>query len=660
MGHKGDGMGRERQDRQRYRAMVQELNEKVQPKLYYPQTDVQQRAICEHARHCFFVDKDTQVLKYINSRGTIISLPNTTLQSRAWEQVKSAGLYGDLIYKDPMHDSVSKYALKKIRSKHFGPGLQLHNDCLDVLLPLGVPEDPIITMTQETLKTIHYGGTYFRRVLTLFSDHWDPFLQDRIVGLLQIKEILAGKPTRDIYQMSRRPQASDFMGEGDNAYVFFDDPDSPKKSEFWYVDRSSYVPVLTRFPMNTVHGEHFRHLFHGAKGEPEPDPKHWYSKDYWHYNDAVTWHELGKEAKLRHNNPQKCAMELSKDAAKKIPELLLSDIKPYRHMFEDWSYHEASNGLTHALETMTITRENDLFRQRCTQIHALLNVIGNDVYGAFPKSRGVVPPAKRQKIIEMLAAQAENPASPEAKHYLRTKHRVYHEKFLERNISRYEPGSFVWDNDDKIVHYIDENRKSIDVPMTSSIRKKFQVNEIEAGVGAATHISTRDVYNLMTRPGFFSFVFESSLYYTPWRPDRSKDFHTGTAQEMLYEIHDMKLSTRAILCHIGKIVMFAVVPTVISFFGLTLPLLAFLGIEHIYFQIYQWAALVWNLDFTFRCLKAAVLKNDLVSPELTQLDQLLGELHSDVPTLQHPPQPVVLDERHDPRETEALLSAPRL
>lgn len=205
--------------------------------------------------------------------------------------------------------------------------------------------------------------------------------------------MLRRHPTREIRQMARRPEMADFLGRGRNTYVFYNDPLKPHQLEFWHVNRSSDMPVLTRFPMGDAQAKNLRYLFSGAQHGKLPAVN---DEDK---STQTTWYELGRDALVKKlDDPHQPLLRLSEDAAKNIPNLLLSSTKIYQHFTEDWTYNDTSNALTDLLENTKVTSENTHLLERCRSIHKHLDLIERDRWGAFPASRGVVPPEKRKKI----------------------------------------------------------------------------------------------------------------------------------------------------------------------------------------------------------------------------------------------------------------------
>ncbi|PJD90732.1 MAG: hypothetical protein CK424_08680 [Legionella sp.] len=563
-----------------YESMMKELAEAVAPVLYYPETDEQQQAIRERRGHCFYLDKDTKDLFYINSRGTITPISSTFLTSKDIHDIKTQENNHFLEYKKP-NTKKEKVAVRKIRSLRYGPGFQVSKKIMqDLVAKKELPEDPIMTQAEETLKHIRTYDSNYKKVVSLFSGGRESLQKNRMIGVMQIKALLKGEPTCNFQQMSKKPQKEDFIGQGDNVYVILNDPAHPEQVGFWHIDRSQEDPVLTEWPLSKHRAMTLRdEIFRGTT------------------SDVVSL-------------PIAASKQISKD--------LLSDGKLYPHFMEDWSYNDSSNALNRAIENPGVP--NKRLYDLCRKIHQNLTVIGQDYYHAFPESRGLIPQIERQKMIQMLTSVLEDKDSAEARHFLRTKHRVYHETYSVHK--DYEASSFVW-SDDKTLYYIDEHKQPQKSPMTKDIL--YQLRKIEAdSLSDDLYISAKKVYQLMSRPNFAYFIWENVSYYTPWQADRKKTyFHTGTAQEMLYEIHDMKLSSRAALYQAGKIILLAVVPTVLAAFGLWIPL-AWLALKGAYLLVFQWTMVGLNVDFTYKCLRT--MGHMMLHPELQQLDSALQEL----------------------------------
>jgi hypothetical protein len=458
------------------------------------------------------------------------------------------------------------------------------------------------------------------------QDHGIAF-RHRMAGLIQIKEMLQGKTTREVRATHTRPNMADYLGRGRNTYVFFDDPSDPAKAELWHVDRSNDTPVLTQFPMNIEQINRFNFMFSGASSEPLLDDA---------TPDEKAWYQLGQKApvqKVLHS--EDVVICLSSESARKIPELVLSDMKIYRHLMEDRTYFETSNELIDLLENTEKTEENTRMIERCRTIHEHLELIARDRLRAFPDSRGVVPPAKRQQIMQMMMEMVRDKNSPEAKHYFRTHHQVYKANFDADQLDQYEPSSFVWDGEDNLC-YLDEEKNKVDVPMTDSIRRKLRAITNNPDP-KEQKISADDVYQLMTRPKLFYYYcgvpigfdlrwFDFS-YYIPLKLDWSKGLHTGTAQEMLHDIHAQKLSVTNLLYAFSRVLLLLVIPVILASFGFAIPYPELIG--QFASSILQVILLVWNIEFTFNYLRFTLLMNDLAHPELNQLDKMLKDLNTD-------------------------------
>lgn len=616
--------------RYEYEAMMQELSEAMQPILYYPESDQQQANLCEYARHCFFLDKDTKEFKYINSSGTVFRIPSTQLLAKTEDQIKpvKGGKWALPYVKKGK--GLDHFDVDKTTSTEFGAAFSVDSHMMQIIVPDGLPQDPIIKLAESTLKNTKEYFFSLQRTLSLFGQDHVLAFQHRIAGLIQIKEMLQGKTTRVVRETHTRPNMADFMGRGRNTYVFFDNPSDPDSSEFWHVDSSNDTPVLTQFPMDDIQTYYFYQMFCGAKSAVCPDEAN-------DIPDAKKWYELGQHAQRQKDlGSEGVVICLDSESARKIPELLLSDMKIYRHLLEDRTYFETSNELVDLLETMEKTPENTRLIERCRNIHEHLELIAKDRLHSFPDSRGVVPPAKRQKIMQMMMDVIRDKNSPEAKHYFRKHHRVYQTELDPNQWDNYEPASFVWDGGDKLC-YLDEKKNKVDVEMTDSIRRKL------LGITAnpdpnAQIISANDVYELMTRPRLFYYYcgvpvgldlrWFDFTYYIPLKFDRSKGLHTGTAQEMLRDIHAHKLSVYNLLYKLGEMLLLMVIPLILASFGIAIPYPALLG--KLGATIVEWIFLVWNIEFTFNYIRFTLLMNELAHPELNQLDKMLQDLNAEV------------------------------
>ncbi|MCX7090596.1 MAG: hypothetical protein NTU48_03995 [Legionellales bacterium] len=618
--------------RYEYELLLQELNEAVQPILYYPRSAQQQANLCEYGRHCFFRDRDTKDLKYINSMGTIFTLPDTLLLAKNAHKIQANGNKWMLEYQ-PLNTPNKRdhFLVDRMHSADFGTAFRVDSSMMHTLVPKGLPEDPIIKHAEKTLKkTKQYYQTLQRGIALFNPDHLLAF-QHRMAGLIQVKEMLQNKPTREIRQTKVRPIATDFMGRGRNTYVFFTDPSHSEHTELWHVDRSEDTPVFTQFPMQDEQATRIRNLFDGARS----------SNVVMLEEDAYKWYQFGRHAQRRNIIDSDSAMlRLAPDVAKRIPELVLSDMPIYQHFTSDWTYYETSNELMDVLENTEKTRDNKRMIARCHTIHQQLNLIEQDRLKVFPDSRGIVPPDKRQEIMRMMIALVKDKNSAEAQHYFRTKHRVYHVALqADQSLDEYEPSSFVWD-DHQTLWYLDEHRHKKEVLMTDSIRRKLQDIAAKAGENAQ-YISANDVFELMTRPRLFYYYcnipvcldlrwFDYS-YFIPLQFDRSKGLHTGTAQEMLRAIHEHKLSASVLLYKFGEVLIMEVIPIILAQLGIMdFPYYLFSKIES---AIIFWVFLVWNVQYTYEYIRFTLLMNDLVHPELNQLDNMLQELNNDVSKL---------------------------
>lgn len=621
-----------------YETLSQELTEALQPILYYPQTDQQQANICNFAKHCLFRDKDTKELKYINSTGTIFTLPSTFLLAKNANQIKMLNGRWQIEYKkSETSKKIEYFEVDKKKSEEFGEAFRLDAQMVSKLVPSDFPEDPIVKLANKTLKDTKHHYYTLQHTLSLFGQDHVVAIQHRMAGLVQIKEMLEGVTTREVHQTKVRPNGNDYIGRGRNTYIFFDNPEHRDQAELWHVDRSHDVPVLTQFPMDIYQANRIRFMFNGAQSGAPP------RVGIDNIEECNEWYELGEKAQKIQGNT---VLRLSPEAARNIPQLLLTDMEMYEYLITDRTYYETSNELTDVLENTEQTPENKRLIQRCRDIHSHLYLIEQDRLRAFPKSRGVVPPHIRQKMMQMMTSLVLDKNSPEARHYFRTEHRVYQADFQEENLDQYAPASFVWDDGQDKLYYLDEYKKKTEVTMTDSIRRKL--TKVMAQPHAAQQvISANDVYELMTRPRLFYYYcgFPIGLdlrwfdftYYIPLKFDRSKGLHTGTAQEMTREIHEQKLSVMNLLYKLGEAIIMLVIPLILASLGIDIPWEEFLGALQV--TIIYWVLMVWNIEYTFDYLRFSFLMNDLTHPELNQLDKMLQELDEDVknlPSLEYP------------------------
>lgn len=614
--------------RYEYELLTQELQTAIEPILYYPKSVRQQANICEYGRHCFFRDKDTKELKYINTWGTIFTLPETTLLAKNVNQIQSNGKKSVLSYQHPRAlNKVANFLVDRMESADFGAAFQLNAGIVRSLVPKGLPEDPIIKLAEKTLKDTKQYYQTLQHGISLFHPDYLLAAQHRMAGLIQIKEMLQDKPTREIRQTNQRPTMADFIGAGRNTYVWFEDPLYPEHTELWHIDRSETIPVLTQFPLQTQQAQQIRSMFAGARSlallKADKDNEQWY-----HYGAHAQRKMITDENHAR--------LLFTAHEAKQIPKLVLSDMSIYEHVMDDWTYYATSNQLIHLLETIEKTPENSRLIERCYTIHRQLNLIEQDRLRAFPASRGIVPPAKRQEIMQMMIALLQDKTSPQARHYFRTQHRVYHAVLQDDGLDAYEPASFIWD-DHETLWYLDEHKCKQSVIMTDSIRRKLQAIAAQSTEGAAQYISGTDVYNLMTKPRLFYYYRSIPIgldlrwldfsYYVPLNFDRSQGLHTGTAHELLLSIHEYKLSISGLLYKFGEILIMEVIPLILAACGIDFP---YQVLGKIGEAIVTWVILLWNIQFTYEYLKYTLLMNDLVHPELNQLDKMLQDLNHDV------------------------------
>lgn len=620
--------------RYEYEALMQELTETMQPILYYPESEQQQANLREYARHCFFIDNETTELHYINTMGTVFHIPETPLLAKTSDQIKpTKGRKWTIPYTKTAIDT-GYFDVDKSHTAEYGTAFTLDSHMLQLIVPEEFPVDPIIKLAESTVKKTKAYYFSLQSTLSLFGQDHILAFQQRIAGLIQTKEMLQGKTTREVRQTHTRPNMADYMGRGRNTYVFFDNVAEPEKSEFWHVDRATDTPVLTQFPMEDLQAYYFNYMFSGAKSEKFPQA-------LADNADVKKWYKLGQDAQLQKNLGSEGAIIcLDPESARQIPQLLLSDMTIYNHLLEDRTYFETSNELVDLLETTKKTPENSRMLERCRTIHEHLELIAKDRLRSFPKSRGVVPPAKRQKIMQMMMEVIRDKNSPEAKHYFRKDHSVYKGEFDIAQLDTYEPASFVWDGGEKLC-YLDEQKNKVDVEMTDSIRRKLR--KITENPDSKAHlISANDVYELMTRPRLFYYYCGVPIgldlrwfdytYYIPLKLDRSKGLHTGTAQEMLRDIHAQKLSVNNLLYKLGETIIVMVIPlvltAVLAAHGIVIPYTALLG--KLGATIFEWVMLVWNVEFTFNYLRYTLLMNDLAHPELNHLDKMLQDLNADV------------------------------
>lgn len=638
--------------RNEYELLLHELNEAVQPILYYPRSEQQQANLCEYGRHCFFRDRYTKDLKYINSFGTIFTLPDTLLLAKNARDIQENGNKSVLEYQSANDPNKRHFLVDRVCSEDFGTEFRVDSSMMHTLVPKGLPEDPIIKHAEKTLKkTKQYYQTLQRGIALFNPDHLLAF-QHRMAGLIQVKEMLQNKPTGEIRQTKSRPIAKDFIGQNANTYVFFTDPVNSEHTELWHVDRSKDTPILTQFPMQDEQAKKILSLFDGAR-----------SSNPAMLEEDHKWYQLGVHAqgKIIIHSDDDAILTLEPDIAKRIPELMLSDMKIYQHFISDWTYYETSNELIDVLENTEKTRDNKRMIERCHTIHQQLDLIEQDRLRAFPDSRGIVPPDKRQEIMRMMIALVKDKNSPEAQHYFRTKHRIYHTALQETDpLDGYEPSSFVWDEAETL-WYLDEHRHKKSVLMTDSIRRKLKDIAAKAGQDEQ-YISANDVFELMTRPRLFYYYCNIPVcldlrwfdytYVIPLKFDRSKGLHTGTAQEMLRAIHEYKLSVSALLYKLGEMLIMGVIPFILAHFGIIVfPYYLFSQIQA---AIIFWVFMVWNVRYTYEYMRFTLLMNDLVHPELNQLDKMLQELNQEVSKLHNLEQEI---EPEDSDETDLTSPA---
>lgn len=614
--------------RYEYELLMHELTESMQPMLYYPKSVQQKINLLEYARHCLFYDFETDELKYINSYGTVFTLPEHQLLAKSPDEIEPA-THGK--WSIPYKKGTQSWELRvsKQFSEKFGAGYSLDGRMLKSLVPMGFPEDPLLKLVDKTLKKTKNYFFSLQRMLSLFGQDQMIAFQHRTGALIQIKETLLGKTTREIREVHSRPSMQDYMGCGRNTYVFFEHPSEPSQSELWHVDRSQDTPVLTQYPLSAKQSDQLCYLFCGARSEAPPLPE---------FDDAVLsqkFYQIGKEARQRKKNDQLILL-MDEEMAREIPKLALSDMPIYRHLLDDRTYYETSNELIDVCENTEKTPENTRLIERCRTIHQQLELIEQDRLHAFPESRGVVPPDKRRKIMQMMIELIKDKNSPKARHYFRTEHQIYLGYYRADHIDQYAPASFIWDGADTLC-YLDEKKNKIDVPMTDSIRRKMR--KIMENPNPEEHtMSANDVYELMTRPRLFyyycgipiglDFRWLDFSYYVPLKFDRSQGLHTGTAQELMREIHEQKLSVTQLLYKFGEALILLIIPLILTACGIAIPYPDILGTLGA--CILDWFFLLWNIEYTFNYLRFTLLMNDLAQPELNQLDKMLVELNHEV------------------------------
>ncbi|HVT62914.1 MAG TPA: hypothetical protein VHD33_05440, partial [Legionellaceae bacterium] len=460
---------------------------------------------------------------------------------------------------------------------------------------------------------------------TLFAESKN-LSNENIFGMIQIKDMLAGGATNELQYFTRPPTKLDFLGKGHNAYAFYVDPKNPNHYEFWHVERGFDVPLLTKIPINKKNASYLSFMCFGATGGARPQKDLYLSVYSQRYKEYCEWYEMGQAlASQQESDSPRAIITLSDALSMSVPNLILSHFPPCKHLMDEWAYYEAYSDLTRVLTITPRTKKNILLLDRCQKIQHHLEVIGKDYYQAYVDSKGLVPQAKRQKILKMLTELIKDNQSPQALHYLRTRHRVYFEPLQEDHLDQYEPSSFIWDHN-KALYYIDEHKKLVTIPPTRAILQKFSSMAKHSETGES-YISARDVYYVISRPSFAYFIWENLTYYPSWwRSDRDEYFHTGTAQEMLYEIHDMKLSWRAALYQIFKIIFLVAIPAILASVGLWIPM-GWLALKGASLLIFNWTMMVWNIEFTYRCLRS--IGYTILHPELKQLDSMLQTLDED-------------------------------
>lgn len=644
-------------DRYEYELLMQELSDAIQPILYYPKTIAQQNNICDYAKHCFFIDIDTKELKYVNTAGMVLSIPETSLLTKRVHQIKNMEEKSVIEYRDPTHpNQVSSFLVDRINSEEFGVALPVDDQIMKSLIPSKLPKDPIIKLAEKTLKATKQYYQSLQQTLSLFNQETILAQRHRMAGLIQIKEMLRSKPTCEIMQSKTKPKISDFMGRGRNTYVLYGDEQHPDSMQLWLVDRSSDIPVLTQFPMTSHQACSLRYMFMGARGLA--NPVGWIDDA----DEDDKWYHIGVYAqRIRADEQDKVVIRLSPEQAKNIPKMLLSDMSIYKHIIEDWDYYETSNALIDLLDKTKKTPENKRLIERCHTIHEQLELIEQDRLHAFPNSRGVVPPALRLKMMQMMMKLVVDKDSPEARHYFRSKHLIYRGSLQSENVDDFEPASFIWDDKQDKIIYLDEHKKKVDVSMTDSLRRKLHTLARRAR-SPQFSISADDVYDLMTRPRLFYYYYGVPIsfdfswldftYYVPYQLDRSKGLHTGTAQEMTREIHEYKLSLMSLLYKFGEVMIMLVIPLICVANGISFPYEVVFG--KLGEVIIGWIFFVWNIEFTYQYIKYTLLMNDLAHPELNQLDTMLQDLNQEVSNSSYANQSRFRDDGSDSHVDEPL------
>ena len=135
--------------RYEYEAMMQELSEAMQPTLYYPESEQQQANLCEYARHCFFLDKDTRELKYINSSGTVLRTPSTRLLAKTVDQIKPTKRGKWSLPYVKQGKGLDHFDVDKTTSTDFGAAFSVDSQMMQIIVPDGLPHDPVIKLAER-------------------------------------------------------------------------------------------------------------------------------------------------------------------------------------------------------------------------------------------------------------------------------------------------------------------------------------------------------------------------------------------------------------------------------------------------------------------------------------------------------------------------------
>lgn len=607
--------------------ILQAIHTKLQPTLYFPQTQAQQDCIIDNQRNCFYVDYANQRLFYINRMGTRQDAMSWALLTKT---IEDAGIKGRqaTLQLNTEQGELKEWVVPQHYTPELGYGLTLNELIIETMIPKQYPRDLFPKHGEIFLKKLHdHEQSMASYIPRLFDSYNQTFLQQQRMQLAVLQQFVNKNPAAVIRKYHEKPPYSDFWGQGENVYVFVEDLDWPERSCFWYVDRSETIPQWTPFPIQKKQSEQLRAIFDGA----EHDNDVLSSSD----DHLKTLFDLGAEKTERiDNNPQYTALRMQTAAQRGVLQVLLEDTHDGQVLMDDCYYYDAFDTLTNTLMVRTSNDNNhNKLLDRCFFIQQKLSYFTENFDRHFPQSRGFIPYEKRTQMLEMLNTIATDPTSSKAKQYFRVEHRVYREDGLfcsDGELNDYEASSFVWSGvgtEREALWYINEAHTAVQVTLNKDITQALQICTDKGN----SCLSAAEVYRLMTRPHLFYYAYgipiglnyKSISFFKGF--DRSQGLHTGTAQEMMCELHDMHLSTRAFLCQLLKVIMWAHFPSFLQNFGIHFPF-AWVCVSVVQVILSNLIYAVWGLSVFFNLFHWVGVCHLMVRPGFNELDKALKEL----------------------------------